>query len=26
MLADPMNRNKPEVRQIQTLLQRMQRR
>lgn len=26
MLADPMNRNKPEVRQIQSLLQRMNRR
>ena len=26
MLADPMNKNKPEVRQIQSLLQRMQQR
>lgn len=26
MLADPMNKNKPEVRQIQSLLQRMQNR
>ena len=25
MLADPANKNKPEVRQIQSLLQRMQR-